>query len=400
MSRRLFIITGDHSADQHAGNVVRHLKAHDPSIEVSAVGGDSLREAGAHIFEDQSQMGRVGFGVISGIPYHYFLGQRIVKYLETSFKPDAVLLIDYGGFNLNMAKALKERGHRVFYFIPPQVWASRKGRIQQIKKYVDHVFCIFPFEETLYQEYDIPVTYVGHPLTGELPESANRELFCQNNNLDPEARIVALFPGSRKVEISYLLQPMIESTVLIQKAQKGHQKNRLQFVVAQPNSLTDDYFSKELAKVLQPIKLREGVLRGENLKISVVKNQHHALQSVADVAMVKSGTATLETALYKTPMIILYKGHWILAMLARKIMCLPCWGLPNILIDPKKPIIQELLQEDVTPQKLRDAILPLFDSQSNAYQKAMAGFDKIAEKMPLDGKNTTETVALELLKLF
>ncbi len=388
MSRRLFIITGDHSADQHAANVLRHLKIHEPDIEVSAVGGDSLKEAGAHIFEDQSQMGRVGFGAFVSAPYHYFLGHRIVKYLE-SFKPDAVLLIDYGGFNLKMAKALKERGHKVFYFIPPQVWASRKGRIKAIKKYVDHVFCIFPFEETLYRECDIPVTYVGHPLTGELPQPVERKEFCEKHGLDPEAKIVALFPGSRKMEINYLLQPMIESTVLIENKWP---KNRLQFVVAQPNSLADDYFSGELDEALKP-------LNGNQPFIKVLKNQHHALQSVADVAIVKSGTATLETALYKTPMILLYKGHWFPAMIARKVMCLPCWGLPNILVDPEKPIIRELLQEDVTPQKIGDAVLPLFDPESIPYQKAMTGFEKIAEKMPLNGKNTTETVALELLKL-
>ncbi len=388
MSRRLFILTGDHSADQHAANVVRYLKAADPATEISAVGGDALKSAGAHIFEDHSHMGQVGAGAIFSAFYHYQLGHRIVRYLE-EFKPNAVLLIDYGGFNLKMAQALKKRGHRVFYFIPPQIWASRPGRIQQIKRYVDHVFCIFPFEEALYQRYEVPVTYVGHPLTGELPTPVDRTLFCGQHGLDPDSKIVAVFPGSRKMEIHYLLRPILEAVPLI--AQTLPEQN-LQFVIAQPNSLDDNYFSEKLEQALQGLNKNDLVIR-------VVKNQHHALQSVADVAVVKSGTATLEMSLYKTPMIVLYKGHWLPAMIARKVMCLPCWGLPNILVDPENPMIQELLQEDVTPQKITEALLPLFDSHSLAYQKAMAGFDKIAEKIPFNGKSATETVAHELLKL-
>ena len=367
--KRIFIITGDASGDIHAAKVVRHLRTLSPGIEIEAVGGKQLAELGVPLLEDQSKMGRIGMGIFTGAPYHYFLGRRIMKRLK-DFKPDAVLHIDYGVFNLHMAKQIKKRGIKTLYFIPPQVWASRKGRIKKIKANVDHVFCIFPFEESMYQEAGIPVTYVGHPLMGELPEPVDRMAFCMKHGLDPEKPIVGMFPGSRKMEIDHLLMPVIQSIPLIRKEQR-----LAQFMVAKAPNLDKEIYDE---KLLEAVRATSPVPC-----VYTVENENHALMSVADVLIMKSGTGTLEAALYKKPMIIIYKGGIPIYIIARIITTVKCFGLPNILTDQDNPIVKELLQYDVTPEKIAEHVLPLFNKESEPYKKAVAGYDDIRKK--LDG---------------
>lgn len=367
--KRLFIITGDYSGDMHAAKVVKALHAMQPDLQIAAVGGEHLRAQGVELLSDQSKMGRVGFGSISGAPYHYFLGKRILKFLE-SFRPDAVLLIDYGVFNLHMAAQLKKRGYKVLYFIPPQVWASRKGRIQKIKANVDHVFCIFPFEETLYQSHGIPVTYVGHPLVGQLPPPVNREAFCREHKLDPTLPILGLFPGSRKLEIDYLLPPIIASLPLILQ-QQAH----TQFVLAKAGSLNEAFFNRRLEAALQRLP------RYQRPVVKVIENQNHALLSVADAVVLASGTVTLEAALYDTPMVLMYKLHPVVYQVALRIIYLSCMGLPNILTDMKYPIVEELWQDEVTPQNIRDAVVPLFDPTLPQVVRQKSGFKQIRQEL-------------------
>lgn len=370
---RLFIITGDYSGDMHAANVVRSLRALQPDIRVAAVGGQHLQAEGVELLSDQSKMGRVGLGSLSGAPYHYFLGKRILKFLET-FRPDAVLLIDYGVFNLHMAAQLKKRGIRVFYFIPPQVWATRKGRIRKIQQNVDHVFCIFPFEESLYQSHGIPVTYVGHPLVGELPPAVDREAFCREHKLDPHLPILGLFPGSRKLEIEFLLKDIIGSLPLILQ-QHAH----IQFVLAKAGSLDAAYFNRQLQAALERLP------RYQRPVVRVLENLNHALLSVADVAILASGTVTLEAALYQTPMILIYRLQPLVYWIAMKMLYLPCIGLPNILTDRKYPIVPELLQDSITPRRVCEAVLPLFDPTSPQVVRQRAGFKQIREALNQGG---------------
>ena len=385
---RLFIVTGDPSADLHASHVVRHLKARQPDIEVAAVGDQALRDAGATLIEDQSQMGQVGAGAFWSAYYHWQLGKRILTYLDT-FQPDIVLLMDYGGFNLRLAKYLKAKGHRIAYFIPPQVWASRRGRIQTIKRYIDHVYCIFPFEVPLYEATGIPVTYVGHPLVGQLPPPADRHTFCERHGLSPDHKIIAIFPGSRKMEIDYLLKPLIEAAQQLQ--QQFGTETPLQFVIAKAASLKADYFQAKLAQATQGM--------ASPPHVTLVEGENHALQSVADVGIIKSGTSTLETAIYKTPMVIVYKAHWIVGMIARKLAYYPCLGLPNIMTETTdNPIVPELLQDDVTAQNICHTISELLNPNSAIYQHEMTGYEQLAQLIPT--QNATETVACELLKLF
>lgn len=384
-ANRLFLIAGDYSGDIHAGKVVRALRAEQPDILIEAVGGQQLKALDVPLLSDQSQMGLVGFGAVLGAPYHYLLGERILKHLA-SFQPDAVLLIDYGGFNLYMAAKLKKRGYKVFYFIPPQVWATRKGRIKKIQAHVDHVFCIFPFEEALYQTHGVPVTYVGHPLIGELPAPLSRQTFCAEHGLKAEQPIVALMPGSRKLEIDYLLKSILGSVPLLFK-----QYPTAQFVLAQAGSLSDEYFQARLQAAWQSA--------GETgaPPISILKNQNHALLGVADLMIAASGTVTLEGALYDTPMVLMYRLHPLVHQIAIRLMQLPCMGLPNILTDMDNPIVPELWQDAANPKAIANAALPLFDAASSQTLKQRNGFEKIRQELNKGG--AARNVAVGILSL-
>ncbi len=384
MPDRLFIITGDPSGDVHAANVARELRKLQPDIEIAAVGGTSLNALGVELISDQSKMARIGFGSVLGAPYHYFLGQKILKFLD-KFKPDAVLLIDYGVFNLWMAKQLKQRGLKVFYFIPPQVWGSRRGRLKKIKAFVDHVFCIFPFEEDFYRSHGIAVTYVGHPLVGQLPPPSDRTSFCKNHELDPDRPIVAVFPGSRKIEIDYLLKPIIGSIPLIRKQQPN-----AQFVIGKAAAIQSDYFQQRLQAASASLS------ESDRASLTILETNHaadnHALMSVADLAIAKSGTTTLELALYDTPMIIVYKLSAIVAFIIRRVAYLPYLGLPNILMGDF--IVPEVLQEKANPVDISNALLPLFDPGSLENQKQKTGFQQIREKLRVGHSEDTTPVCV------
>jgi lipid-A-disaccharide synthase len=366
---KLFIITGDYSGDVHAARVAHALRKQEPDIQIEAVGGRNLQALGVPLFSDQSRMNRMGLGSVLGAPYHYFLGKRIIAHLKT-FRPDAVLLIDYGVFNLIMAREIKKLGIPVFYFIPPQVWASRKGRISKIKASVDHVFCIFPFEEPLYQSHGIPVTYVGHPLIGELPPAANRVAFCQSHGLNPNQPLIGIFPGSRKMEIDYLLKDIIGSLSIIRQSCPN-----AQFVLAQAPSLKPEFFETRLKEALNSLSETERNALAPVLKI--VENENQAVLSVSDALIAKSGTTTFEASLYRTPMVIMYKGHPLAYQLAIRLCYLPCIGLPNIVTDMDNPPVPELWQKAVNPAQIAHAILPLLDPQSPEVQAQHAAFEKI-----------------------
>jgi lipid-A-disaccharide synthase len=201
--KKVFVITGEHSGDIHAGKVVQILKEQNPELEVQGIGGENLKNAGATLFCDHSKMS--GFGLnFKMIVDHLALETDVCEYILDEFKPDLVLLIDYGTFNLRVAKRLKGKGIKVFHYIPPQVWASRKWRIKGIKKYIDKVLCIFPFEVEMYKKEGIDVHYCGHPLVKQLPEKANKESFFAKYGLDTNRPLISIFPGSRPLELHFL----------------------------------------------------------------------------------------------------------------------------------------------------------------------------------------------------
>ncbi len=323
--KKLFIITGEYSGDIHAANVVRELKALDCDLQIEAVGGINLENEGVKLFADQSKMSAMG--ISPKILYnHYKLGKSIVDYLKNEYKPDLVLLVDYGAFNLSIAKFLHSAGIKVFYYIPPQVWASRKYRIKLIQKFVDKVLCIFPFEKPLYAQYGIDCHYCGHPLVAQLPAAAGRREFFRNHDLDPERKLVSVFPGSREFELKNLMSVFQET---VRKLRQRHPD--LQFCFSQAPNLSDEVYQKYLG----------------DCDVKVIKGENQALLSVSDALILASGTVALEACLYKTPMIIAYRGPQLFYWIYLLVRCIKRVSLPNIIAD--KSIVPEILQGKVTP---------------------------------------------------
>ncbi len=367
-SKKLFIITGDYSGDKHAGSLVSELQKKCPELVIEGVGGINLEKTGIRLFSNQDKMNVMGIS-LSAVYNHITLGKRIVDYLKNEFKPDIVLLIDYGAFNLQISKWLKAAGIKTFYFIPPQVWASRKWRLKTIKKNIDRVFTIFPFEEKFYRKENINSLYVGHPLMQELPEAVNREEFFMRHNLDLNKKLIGVFPGSRKFEIKFLFKIFEKAAKLIEK-----KLNNVQFVFSHSENLPDDIYKTDYK-----------VLKGEN----------HALLSASDALILASGTVALEAALYGTPMIIAYRGPFLFYLIYLLIRTIKNACLVNIITN--KEIVPEFLMFDATACKISNKIIQILTDE-NEVKRQKDGFAEV--KKLLSGRGSIEVVADELIKEF
>lgn len=364
--KKIFIITGEYSGDIHASNVVKELRALKSDVEIEGIGGINLEAQGVKLFANQEKMSAMGISPQILIN-HYKLGKAVVDYLKNEYKPDLVLLIDYGAFNLSVAKVLKASGIKVFYYIPPQVWASRKYRINLIKKFVDKVLCIFPFEKPLYAQYGIDTHYCGHPLVAQLPPAAGRREFFRKHGLDFEKRLVSVFPGSREFELKNLM-PVFKAT--IKKLQDRHPD--LQFCMSHAPNLSDEMYEKYLG----------------DCDVKVIKGENQALLSVSDALILASGTVALEACLYKTPMIIAYRGPKILYWLYLLVRCIDKVCLPNIIAD--KYIVPEILQDKVTPLNITYEIEELL-YKTEKREETIKELGKVKEM--LSDKNSALEVA-------
>ena len=371
--KKLFIITGEYSGDIHASHVVEALRAVNPDIEIEGIGGENLRRAGVKLFSDQKKMGAVGLSPKIVID-HLLLGKRVVDYLTKEYKPDLVLLIDYGVFNLNISKFLRRAGIKTFYYIPPQVWASRKWRINTIKKNIDEVLCIFPFEKEMYESYGIKTHYCGHPLVSQLPEKANREEFLTKHGFDENKKLVSIFPGSRVFELKFLMKVFVKTAENLQKKHPD-----LQFCISHAPNLSDEVYNKFL----------------KNSPFPVIKGENQALLSVSDALILASGTVALEACLYQTPMIIAYRGPWLFYLIYLIVRCIKRVSLPNIIAD--KSIVPEIIQGDVSVRKISYEIEKLlFDEKYRANNIKELGDVKALLSDKISSKEVAKVIAQAL----
>ena len=368
---KVFIVTGDYSGDIHAGKVAEELKRLNPDIEIEGVGGENLKNAGVKLFATQQKMGAVGISPKIIID-HLTLGKKVVDYITKEYKPDLVLLIDYGAFNLNISKFLKKAGIKILYYIPPQVWASRPWRINVIKKNIDEVLCIFPFEKKLYEDNGIKTHYCGHPLVSQLPEKADKKQFFEKHGLDINKKLVSVFPGSRVFELQQLMNVFIRSAKLLQKKHP-----ELQFCISHAPNLPDDVYNKYL----------------KDTDFKVIKGENQALLSVSDALILASGTVALEAALYTTPMIIAYRGPWLFYLIYLVVRCIKMISLPNIISG--KMIVPELIMQNVNPDCITHNIERiLYDNEYRTqYINELSGIKSL-----LSDKISSKEAAKEILR--
>jgi lipid-A-disaccharide synthase len=360
--QKILISSGDTSGDNHAAGLCRALQAAIPGITIAGIGDTALADTGATLLATQDGMRQVGtIGLVRSVPHHWQLAKKLLNYI-THENPDVIILVDYGGFHLRVAKAIRQQlpawSGKLVYFIPPQLWASRPYRIKTMQRTVDLVLGILPFEAPIYQHHGIPYQFVGHPVTAALPPPPSvRAAACQQLGLSAEQPIVAVFPGSRSMELNYLLPVLKQTLPLIQAACTAP----IQFVFAEAPGV-------HLKTTLADWGF------GPWLSLHCVQDSH-TLQAIAHAAIVKSGTSTLETAWYGTPQVIIYKGHWTSFWVVKTLATVPCLGLPNLLLmpdwqRPETPLpIPECLQQQLTPANLTRIVLDLLNTASPGYAR-------------------------------
>ena len=347
---KYYIIAGEASGDLHGSNLIKALKSTDPEAEIRCWGGDLMENAGGTLVKNYRETAFMGFlEVVLNIGV-IFRNIRFCKRDISAFNPDMIIFIDYSGFNLRIAKWAKQEGFKTTYYISPQIWASREGRIKNIKRDIDQMLVILPFEKEFYEnKHQFPVEFVGHPLIDaieSMPPAGDQD-FRNENRLDPEKPIVALLPGSRKQEIKNMLEVMLG----IVDDFPEHQ-----FVIAGAPSLGPEEY--------------QTYLQGKN--VALVYNRTYDLLRNARAALVTSGTATLETALFKVPQVVCYKGSWISYQIAKRIITLNYISLVNLIMGTE--VVKELIQSDLSVKNLKkelELILtgPQRDAQLEAYGK-------------------------------
>jgi lipid-A-disaccharide synthase len=363
--KQLLVLTGDHSADGHAAAMIKALREAQPGgWHVAGVGGLAMQGAGIdELISDHRDMNVIGpGGVIKAIPSHRRLAKKILAWADAN-RPDVAVCIDYGVFHLWLAPKLRERGIKVLYFIPPQIWASRQGRLKKLRRAADEVLVVLPFEEAFYRSHGIAATFVGNPVAARLPAAVSKQDFAEQHRFDASKTLIGLFPGSRRMEINHLMHEQVGAARILDQRYPG----RFQFAVSKAKSLKPDYFNAALERA------------GGDGWISVIE-ESHALLSASDVALVKSGTTTLEATLYRTPIVVMYRGAWWAAAIAKRMMTVKHISLPNNLAG--KEVVPELLQYDANAARIAEEALKLLEPKRNAQVKmeldAVARqFDKI-----------------------
>ena len=372
--KKLFIITGEYSGDIHAAKVVSELKKINPDIEIEAVGGENLANQGVKLFSNHDKMSAMGL-TPKIIINHFVLGRKLVNYLTKEYKPDLVLLVDYGTFNLNISKLLHRAKIKTYFYIPPQIWASRKWRLNTVKKTIDKVLTIFPFENEMYEKEGIKAEFVGHPLADELPkfDETQKDALFEQYNLDKSKRLISIFPGSRPFELKFLFKRFVEAAKII-----GENIENVQFVISHAPNLKDKVFEKFLPK---------------NCNYKIIKGDNRRLLAFSDFLILASGTVALEAALYETPMLIAYRGPWFFYLVAMLVLCTKYVSLPNVI--ENKFIFPELIQGKCNPKTIAQTAVSIMNDETK-YNQIKADLKEV--RSLLDSENSTRNAALIIAK--
>ena len=364
---KYYIIAGEASGDLHGSNLMKALLKEDNNADIRFWGGDLMSEVGGTLVMHYKERAFMGFiEVIMNL--RKVLG--FIKFCKkdiAEYNPDVIIFIDNSGFNLRVAKWAKEQGFRTNYYISPQVWASRASRVEKIKRDIDQMYVILPFEKEFYQKYNYEVNFVGHPLIDAIADRKQVAIksFRKEHHLG-EKPIIALLPGSRKQEITKMLSVMLSLV---------DDFSEYQFVIAGAPSQDFSFYKSIIG----------------SKKVAFIDNKTYDLLSVSFAALVTSGTATLEAALFKVPQVVCYKGSNISYQIAKRIITLAYISLVNLIMD--KEVVKELIQNDFTKKNLSDELKKILDE--NQRVKLFEAYYELEQK--LGGKGASENTAKSIV---
>ena len=366
---KYYLVAGEASGDLHGSNLMRALKAVDPDASFRYFGGDKMQQEGGTLVKHYADMAFMGFTEVVMNLNTILRNMKSCKQDLLDYQPDTLILIDFPGFNLKIAEFAKNKGIKVCYYISPKVWAWNQKRVLKIKKIVDKMFCILPFEVAFYKGWDMEIDYVGNPLLDEIaqfkPDPAFREKYQLSNK-----KIIALLPGSRKQEIERLLPVMLSTKAKFPA---------YQFVIAGAPSFAPDYYAQF----------------NSGDEVPLVFGQTYNLLHHAHAAIVASGTATLETALFKVPQVVVYKGGSISIAIARMVVKIKFISLVNLIMDKK--VVTELIQEDCNPKLLGSTLEDILDGGTR--ESMLLDYSALADIMGSPGASErTAALILAFLK--
>jgi lipid-A-disaccharide synthase len=337
----VLVSCGEPSGDLYGGDLIRHLREIAGELEVFGLGGDRLEAANARLLAHVRDLAVVGLlEVLRHLRRLRGFFRSVIAEVDRR-RPDVAVLVDYAGFNLRLARELRRRGVPVVYYVSPQVWAWRRGRMRAIRDCVAHMIVIFPFEEALYREAGVSVTFVGHPLVDIARPAVDRAAFLLGLGLDPSRPVLAVLPGSRRQEVAYNLPPIAGALRILHESRPG-----LQFAFALAPSLDRRAFGEQVG----------------GLPVTWVAGHTHALLSAASAGIVASGTATVEAALMDLPMVVVYRLSPLTYALGRPFVDVPHYAMPNLIAG--REVVKELIQGDFRPERVASEALALLESAS------------------------------------
>lgn len=344
--KHILIICGEASGDLHAANVAKAIFEINPKIKISGVGGINLSRAGAQIIYDIKDIAVIGlFNVLKKLPKFLSLQKFILQEIKEK-RPDAIILVDFSGFNLRLAQKIN-KAIPTIYYISPQVWASRQGRIKTIKKYVHKMIVLFKFEENFYRKYGIGTEFIGHPLLDIVRPTMAKQEFLTKYMLSDSKTTIALLPGSRRQEIENILPIMLKASVIIDKNIKN-----IQFIIAKTTQVDWAIYNRKVA--------------GFNIDLKIIEEKTYDCLNVADFCLVTSGTATIETAIMQKPFVVIYKINLLNYLLYRLQVKVPYIGMVNIVA--KEKIIPEFIQFQATPENIASEVVRILNDPSKIQQ--------------------------------
>ncbi|NLV23552.1 MAG: lipid-A-disaccharide synthase [Deltaproteobacteria bacterium] len=358
--RRALIVTGEDSGDLHGANLIKACREVDPDLVFFGIGGSRMAAAGCRILLPSSELAVVGaVEVIAHLPSVFRAYLRVKGELHSATPPDLLILIDFPEFNLLLASLAKKAGIPVLYYVSPQVWAWRRYRVKKIAKVVDCLAVILPFEKDFYRDHGVRVEYVGNPLMDDFSREMPREDYLRSRGMDPAKPLVGLFPGSRRNELRYLLETILEAAGLI-----SAKRPDAQFILPVAPSLAEEN--------LLPAIRRWGI------PVHLVRDNIYDVAGACDAVVCVSGTVTLQVALTATPMVIIYKLSPLTYLLGRLLVKVPFIGLANIVAG--KRVARELIQQDASAENIAAEILPMLDDEDYARQ-LRKGLLEVREKL-------------------